>query len=161
MFQYVTMDSVGARATLVPWRCHAGMLTGKLSCAGSKRFGDSAGLPRHTDSQALTVEFVDDKKHPERPAIAGGQRRSPSVAQRRLVHPPAAGEAPPCLVYIGEYSDGSRREIEVASVAQFGSRSLLRNSAIKLHLQQWNRRDRRARNSVTEFEFNQAWLAES
>jgi hypothetical protein len=71
MFQYVTMDGVAARPTLVPWRCHAGMLAGKPSCAGSKRFGDSAGLPRHRDSQALTVEFVDDTQHPERPAIAG------------------------------------------------------------------------------------------
>jgi hypothetical protein len=37
------------------------------------------------------------------------------------------------------------REIEVTSVAQLGSRFLLRNSRIKLHLQQCNRLDRAAR----------------
>jgi hypothetical protein len=37
------------------------------------------------------------------------------------------------------------REIEVTSVALLGSRFLLRNSRIKLHLQQCNRLDRAAR----------------
>jgi hypothetical protein len=42
-------------------------------------------------------------------------------------------------------ADGSECEIEVTSVAQLGSRFLLRNSRIKLHLQQWKRLDRAAR----------------
>jgi hypothetical protein len=121
-------------------------MTGKLSCAGSKRFGGSAGLPRHTDSQALTVEFVDDTQPPERPAIAGAVSdevrlwlNDGSCIRLRPERPHHVWS------YVGEYSDGSQREIEVTSVAQLGSRFLLRNSRIKLHLQQWNRLDRRAR----------------
>jgi len=51
------------------------------------------------------------------------------------------------VAIVGEYSDGKKdeREIEVTSVAQLGSRFLLLNSRIKLHLQQWNRLDRAAR----------------
>jgi hypothetical protein len=46
-----------------------------------------------------------------------------------------------------KYSGGrtDEREIEVTSVAQLGSIFLLRNSRIKLHLQQWNRLNRATR----------------
>jgi hypothetical protein len=46
-----------------------------------------------------------------------------------------------------KYSGGrtDEREIEVTSVAQLGSGFLLRNSRIKLHLQQWNRLNRATR----------------
>ncbi len=63
-----------------------------------------------------------------------------------------------------KYSGGrtDEREIEVTSVAQLGSSFLLRNSRIKLHLQQWNRLNRATRaNALSEFKFNQASLARS
>src|SRR6267378_8163542 len=62
-----------------------------------------------------------------------------------------------------KYSGGrtDEREIEVTSVAQLGSSFLLRNSRIKLHLQQWNRLNRATREQlVSEFRFNQASRAE-
>jgi hypothetical protein len=42
-------------------------------------------------------------------------------------------------------ADGRERVIEVTSVLQLGRRFLLRNSGIKLHLQQWKRLNRAAR----------------
>ena len=58
-----------------------------------------------------------------------------------------------------KYSGGrtDEREIEVTSVAPLGSSFLLRNSRIKLHLQQWNSLNRATRflnlNLLSEFEF--------
>src|ERR1700733_6287773 len=61
---------------------HKRSYDGKQSCAESKRFG----APLDLRTTLITGHR------------GCGRRRSPSTAQRRLVHPSAAGEAPPCLV---------------------------------------------------------------
>jgi hypothetical protein len=121
--------------------------------------------PRIQDSICVRC-FAEPKTNgpdrPCRPSRTSAAHDAPRSALYRLIDL-SNGQTQKSARLVGEYSDGreDEREIEVTSVTQLGSRFLLRNSKITLHLQQWNRLDRAARNSFTEFQFNRAWLAES